>query len=487
MNDIVMPKLSDTMTEGRLVSWKKRVGEAVRRGEVLAEVETDKANMELEAFVSGVLLEIRVQAGEMVQVGTVIGVIGKAEEKGAEAAKPAAAAEPEAGPAAAAAAEPAANEPTPAAAKEEPATAKEEPAQAAPQVRASENQAPAAPVAPGADDAKAADKALSQAPATEEAKAVAAASGKGEAGGEAQAPLESHERAAPMVRRRARELGIDLASVKGSGPEGRILLQDLEAGGTAPAETRQAAEPEAKPVAPGGESAGPDVQQPSEASPQPLSRLRAAIAKTVSESWRNIPHFDVTMDLFMDEAEEVRRQMKQGGVAVTLTDLVVKGVALSLQKFPLLNASFSGNGLQMHERINIGVAVAVPDGVLIPVINDCSRLSVMEIADASRALAERARSGALSEQEMSGGTFSVSNLGMYGVSQFRAIIYPTHAAVLAVGALAEVVILRAGVAAITKVMKVTLSADHRVVDGAYAAQFLAELKGILENPVRLII
>ena len=418
MNEIVMPKLSDTMTEGTLVSWKKRVGDAVRRGDVLAEVETDKANMELEAFVSGELLEIRVQAGEMVQVGTVIGVIGKAEEKGAQAGQP------------------------PVAPKAEPAETKPQVAAAAEPKPETAEPAAAAPVPPPANGGVEAADAEGQAP-----------------------PAESRERAAPVVRRRARELGVDLASVKGSGPDGRILLQDLERHET-PAESGQ-------PSAAKG--------------PRPLSRLRAAIAKTVSESWRSIPHFDVSMDLLMDEAEAVRRQLKQSGVAVTLTGVLVKGVSLALQKFPLLHASFAADGVQLHGEINVGIAVAVPDGVLVPVIHGCQGLSLAQISTAGRGLAERARAGSLSEQEMSGGTFSVSNLGMYGVSQFSAIIYPSHAAVLAVGAVVDTAVVHAGALACAKVMKVTLSADHRLVDGAYAAQFLVELKGILENPVRLLI
>ncbi|HEY5513910.1 MAG TPA: 2-oxo acid dehydrogenase subunit E2, partial [Geomonas sp.] len=187
------------------------------------------------------------------------------------------------------------------------------------------------------------------------------------------------------------------------------------------------------------------------------------------------------------EAEALRRQLKDCGGPVTLNDLIVKGASLSLRKFPRLNASFASNAIELHGEINIGVAVGVPDGVLVPVIAGCQQLSLQEIATAGRRLVERARNGALSEQEMSGGTFSVSNLGMYGVSQFSAIIYPSQAAVLAVGAVGDAVVAHAGVPVCARVMKLTLSADHRIVDGAYAAEFLAELKDILEKPVRLLI
>jgi pyruvate dehydrogenase E2 component (dihydrolipoamide acetyltransferase) len=253
-------------------------------------------------------------------------------------------------------------------------------------------------------------------------------------------------------------------------------LQDLERQQAAAAATAS----HAAPAAPGGKA-------PAAEETIPLSRLRSAIAKTVAESWRTIPHFSVSADLIMDEAEAVRRQLKGGGIEVSLNDLIVKGVALALGKFPRLNASFAAEAIKLHGEINIGIAVGVPDGVLVPVIPSCQRLPLQEIAAASHRLVDRARSGALSEQEMSGGTFSVSNLGMYGVSQFSAVIYPSQAGVLAVGAVSDAVVVRGGVPACARLMKLTLSADHRIVDGAYAAEFLAELKDTLENPVRLLI
>ena len=475
MNEIVMPKLSDTMTEGRLVSWKKRVGETVRRGDVLAEVETDKANMELEAFVSGELLEIKVQSGEMAQVGTVIAVIGTAEEKGSQGVQPEAAGVPETTERQAeqAASEPKAGTAEPAAVAPEPASAVDESGRM-PEAweKVARGGAQQAPPAETEDEKRQAMAEMKQGEPQAPAAASAAVGSELE-GAEGQGGAESRERAAPVVRRRARELGVVLTTVRGSGPNGRILLQDLEHAKTVPEDSAPPVERVAKPA--------------SDQGPRPLSRLRAAIAKTVSESWRTIPHFDVTMDLVMDEAEAVRHQLKQSGLAVSLTDLLIKGVALALQKFPQLNATFTPEGAQRHGEINIGVAVAVSDGVLVPVISGCQGLSLQAISQAGRRLADRARSGSLSEQEMSGGTFSVSNLGMYGASQFSAIIYPSQAAVLAVGAVVDTVVVRAGTPACAKVMKVTLSADHRLVDGAYAAQFLAEFRDILESPVRLLL
>jgi len=522
MNEIVMPKLSDTMTEGRLVSWKKRVGDAVGRGDVLAEVETDKANMELEAFTSGVLLEIRVQPGELVQVGTVIAVIGSEQEKGAAsgaqenlaqapmqpesagtgAESQGAATGQHAAPAQGQAATPApgpAAEAAPAGAGEPAKVQQATEGQAPTEVQVpTGNQVPAAAEAPAELQAKADEqgRADAQAKAEAETKAKTAAPAPATGGqppgqAEPQPPRGEEvsgaavERAAPVVRRRARELGIDLSQVAGSGPEGRILLQDLEQrqGKSAPAPGEAAgangtAAPAGAPAAVSGSQA---------AGVAPMSRLRSAVARTVAESWRTIPHFNVTIDVLMDEAEAVRRQLKAGGIAVTLNDLIVKGMALALAKFPRLNASFAAEGIVSHDQMNIGVAVGVPEGVLIPVIPGCQGLSLQEIAGRSRDLVEQARKGALTEKQMSGGTISVSNLGMYGVSEFNAIIYPHQAAVLAVGAVTDAVVVRAGIPSCVRLMKLTLCSDHRVVDGAYAAEFLAELKSILENPVRLLI
>jgi len=486
MNEIVMPKLSDTMTEGRLVSWKKRVGEAVSRGEVLAEVETDKANMELESFVSGELLEIKVQEGEAVPVGTVIAVIGKGEEKGGGAPQqqaPPQERQPEAPPPQG---EAPPEKPEPpsqpekeaegpgetgeAPAKVEPAAASAgQPAQAGDIVPTEgEKQAPAAPLEPGAEEAQPASR-PAEMPEQQPSAPPAPEAGPGEA-------EAGRERAAPVVRRRARELGLDLGQVRGSGPDGRILLQDLERYEKKPAQPAEPAQPAPRP-------AGPQLVKGATAMP----KLRAAIAKTVAESWAKIPHFTVTMDIVMDEAESMRRQLKQSGMPVSVNDLIVKAVALALQKFPQMNASYAAEGIRFHDEINISIAVGVPDGVLMPVLSGCRQRSLQEISQEGGRLVDRARSGSLSEQEMSGGTFSVSNLGMFGVSSFSAIIHPSQAAVLAVGAVMDTPMSSSGVLGSSKVMKVTLSADHRVVDGAYAAQFLAELKEVLQNPVRLLI
>ncbi|RNC73246.1 MAG: 2-oxo acid dehydrogenase subunit E2 [Desulfuromonadales bacterium] len=414
--DLTMPKLSDTMTEGRLVSWKKGVGDRVERGEIIAEVETDKATMELEAFASGVLVEQRVKTGKMVAVGAVIGVIGAAGET-------AAAKEETPPPAPEATWQPPAPEPETAAVGGGPERVMELP----------EAVEPSHPAAIGHPD---------------------------------------ETRASPAVRRLAREKGVDLHRVQGSGPDGRILQEDLEhflAG-------RQAEE---------GEPAGGEPVAAGET--ESLTRMRSAIARVTAESWRTIPHFYETIEIDMKEAVEVVRELKGGGHAITFNDLVIKGAAMALAAFPRLNASFAGDRIALHDAVNIGFAVAMDDGLQVPVVKGCQGLALKEIALQTIRLAERARSGAITQEEISGGTFSVSNLGMYGIEEFAAVILSPQAAILAVGAVADRPAVRDGHLLVAKAMRVTLSCDHRVVDGAYAARFLVELKRILENPVLMLV
>ena len=405
--EITMPKLSDTMTEGRLIAWKKAVGDRVERGDIIAEVETDKANMELEAFSSGVLLETRVKLGEMVPVGTVIAIIGTADERGVEAQA-------------------------------------EEP--------------PAANLQPPVEAAVVGDQ-PERIMATPEETVPVPVPGPGTVG--------AGDKASPMVRRLARERGVDLAQVAGSGPEGRILQEDLERY----LQSRTAA---------GEEPAGA-------AASQPLTRMRAAIARTVSEAWRSIPHFTLTVVIGMGEAENVHRELKGAGTPISINDMIIKAAAMALPGFPLVNASLTADGVEYHEQVNIGFAVSLDDGLLVPVISGCQGLSLKDIAARSRELVERARSGAISEAEISGGTFSVSNLGMFGVEEFSAIILPPQGAILAVGEVRDEAVIRAGQVAAARVMRATLSADHRLIDGAYAARFMAELKRVLENPVVMLV
>jgi pyruvate dehydrogenase E2 component (dihydrolipoamide acetyltransferase) len=406
MKEITMPKLSDTMTEGTVVVWRKAVGSQVERGEVIAEVETDKATMELESFASGTLLEIRVAAEKTVPVGTVIGLVGTAEEQSAA---------PPASPL--------------------PATP--------PEPRAESVPSPSPPVPAVSVAVESVDGVL----------------------------------AAPVVRRRARELGIDLAKLAGSGPGGRILLEDL-----APGETRRLPEPPVpgpavKPAEPAPVAGGPDGE--------PLSKMRLAIARTVSESWRTIPHFSVTVEVRMDAAERFRQQQLGQPPGLSLTALLIKAVVLALREFPRLNASLQNDRLIVHPQINIGIAVRRDEGLLVPVLRECASLPLPEVAKRTAQLVERARQGQLSQAELGGGTFAISNLGMYGVHSFVALILPPMAAVLAVGAVRDGVVVEQQQLVAARLLSLTLSADHRVADGAYAAEFLQYLKSVLEQPERL--
>jgi pyruvate dehydrogenase E2 component (dihydrolipoamide acetyltransferase) len=414
--EITMPKLSDTMTDGRFIGWRKSVGERVERGEVVAEVETDKAVMELEAFTSGILLKTMASGGETVPVGTVLGLIGEAGEALPETT----------------------SAPSPQPAAETPAPPKAASA-------ASETAAPTA--------------APSAAPAG--------------------APDEGHEKASPLVRRMARDAGIDLATVHGSGPDGRVLQEDLEA----IAASRSTA------AAPGG-AAEPVPPPAADVSPKPVptaqpGAMRQAISATVSRSWHEIPHFTVTVEIDMQACREMIRELKGSDNAVGYNDLVIKGCALALARFPRLSAA-PGEATS-EGGIHIGFAVSLDNGLLVPVIRQCERLSPLEIAFEASRLADRARSGRLTQAEMTGGSFTVSNLGMFGVDEFMALIMPGQVAVLAVGAVAERPAVRGGEIVIRPTMRVTLSSDHRIVDGAYAAAFLAELRRIMEQPLPMFL
>ncbi|PKW19290.1 pyruvate dehydrogenase complex dihydrolipoamide acetyltransferase [Saccharopolyspora spinosa] len=415
MTEIQMPRLSDTMEEGVISTWRKNVGDQVSRGEVMAEIETDKAVMELEAYDDGVLEKILVEAGATVPIGTPIAILGDGSGAAAEAAP---------APAPAAAGAPAAAE----------APAPAEPAAPAP--------APAAAAAPAEPGAK--------------------------------------PKASPLAKAVAKEKGVDLSTVQGTGPGGRIIRADIEAAAPAAAAPAAAA-PAAAPVAVSSE----DVEE------IPLSNIRKLTAKRLTESKQQAPHFyltsaiDVT-DLMAFRATLNERLQAAGGPKVSVNDLIVKAVATALRANPAVNVSFAGDKMLQHKRINLGVAVAIDNGLVVPVIKDADRKSVSEIAAESRELAGRAREGKLKLDEMSGGTFSISNLGMFGIEQFSAVINPPEAAILAVGAARDEVQVRDGEFVARKILRATLSADHRAVDGAVGAAFLQLLTGLLEDPIRII-
>ena len=414
MPDINMPKLSDTMEEGTIVEWKKKSGDPVKKGEVIAEVESDKATFDLESEADGVL-NILVEQGVPAKIGAPIARIGDT----------------------APTAKPAANEPP----KEAPKA---------------EKVAPPPPPTPK--------------PTEEPARATNGSDGA--------AAVEV--KASPLARRLASELGVNLASIHGTGPEGRIVKEDVEAAAAGKATPVRAPSPTPP------RASGPDVEvvEP--------TRMQATIARRMAESKSTIPEFTVTVEARVDLAVAMRQQLKDsvpGAEKVTMTDFLVRASALALRKFPEVNSSWIDGKFQRKRRISIGLAVAPSQGMglLVPVVHDADLKDLIQISIESRQVIERARSGRPAEGDLTGATFSISNLGMYGVDEFTAIINPPEAAILAVGAIKEVAIVDAGRIVPGKVMRMTLSVDHRVFYGATAAQFMAELKRLIENPVTLVV
>ncbi len=455
MPDVNMPKLSDTMEEGTVLEWKKKDGDEVHKGEVLAEVESDKATFDLEAEDDGVL-SIKVQKGVPAKIGAPIASIGPAGEaapaKAAKAAK-ADGATPEKAKAAAEAppepSEPEPETPTEESTEVDTAVAEAEPASEGAEPAAEETELPAAPP-------------------------PAARAGDGAAGG-------AGIKASPLAKRLAAQLGVDLAGVKGSGPDGRIVREDVEglAKGKGGAPRRTA-------PAPARRAEGPDTEliEP--------TRMQATIARRMTESKSTVPEFTVTVEARVDQSVSMRQQLKDsvpGADKVTITDFLVRACALALRKFPEVNTSWVDGKFQRKRSVNIGLAVAPSQGMglLVPVVHDADRKDIVQISIESRQVIERARSGRPAEGDLSGATFSISNLGMFGVDEFTAIINPPESAILAVGAIKDVPVVEDGRIVPGKVMRMTLSVDHRVFYGATAAQFMAEVKRLLENPVTLIV
>jgi pyruvate dehydrogenase E2 component (dihydrolipoamide acetyltransferase) len=419
-----MPKMSDTMTEGTIAAWLKKVGDKVKSGDILAEVETDKATMELENYEDGTLLYTGPKAGEAVAVDGILAIIG---EEGADV-------QTLLGGGGAA-----------------PATA----LVAAPQGEA----APAAQAAPAA-----------------EAPAAAAPGGR--------------ILASPLAKSIAKEKGIDLAQVKGSGDNGRIVQRDVEgfksgaapASPAAPAQAAPAAEaPKATPAAAPAAAEGTYTDTP-------VSQMRKVIAKRLSESLFTAPHFYLTMEINMDRAMEARVKLNElSPVKLSFNDMVIKASAVALRQHPAINSSWLGDRIRQNKVINIGVAVAVDEGLLVPVVRTADQKGLAQIANEVKELAGKAKSKKLQPAEWEGSTFTISNLGMFGIEEFTAIINPPDACILAVGGIKQTPIVKDGQIVIGNVMKVTLSCDHRVVDGATGAAFLQTLKGLLEDPMRMLI
>jgi pyruvate dehydrogenase E2 component (dihydrolipoamide acetyltransferase) len=423
-NIIEMPKLSDTMTVGTLIKWLKKEGDAVKSGDMLAEVETDKATMELESFFDGTLLAIYVKAGSQVPLGAALCAIGKPGEK-VDA------------PAAEAATAPAA---TPAAAPAPQATS-------APATQAAPAPAPAPP-----------PSAPASAPAPETGGRV---------------------RISPLARKLAAEKGVSTAGLAGTGPGGRIVRADIlsaPAKGSAPAAAK----------APLG-SKGP-IQEDKVV---PVSNMRATIARRLLESKTQIPHFYLEIEVDAGPLLEMRAQLNSAlekeGVKLSVNDFVLKACAEALRRVPAVNCSWEGAAVRQHPAAHVSFAVAIDDGLITPVIRDAHLKTIFTISTEAKTLGKRAKEKKLSPAEFTGGTFCVSNLGMMGIDRFSAIINPPNAAILAVGTTVKVPVVKDGQIVIGQRMALTLSADHRVVDGAVGATFLAALRDLLEKPALLLI
>ena len=454
--DVLMPAMGYDMTEGTIVRWLKQPGDAVQRGEPLAEIETDKAVVEIEAFAEGTLAQIVVVEGEVVPVGAVIAVIAAAGE------------------ALAASAPPASAPPTPAAAGE--AIAASAPPAAAP---------PSPPPVPAASPA------VADAP-----QPVAVAATR-----PIDAPLAGNGRirVSPVASRIAAEHGLDLHTIRGTGPDSRILRRDVEAAlAGAPAVVAAAVPVAIPPVTPPAPVAVPSVAPTG--LPQSLpdtdqifqpAKLRATMARRMAQSKEDAPHYYLTTDVDMTEAQALRKQVNdsaKGEYKISVNDQVVRATILAIAKHPLFNATFTRDGrIQLNARINMGLAVALPEGLIAPCVLDVRSKSLIQLAPEVRALAERARANRLHPDEYSAGTFTISNLGMFGVDILVAIINPPQTAILGVGRVAEKPVVRDGQVVIRDVMTMALSADHRVTTGAEGAEFLRSIRENLESPVRLLL
>ncbi len=501
---VVMPKLSDAMETGKVIKWLKKEGDVIKGGDVIAEVETDKANVELEAFGSGVLRKVVVGEGGQVPVGELIAVIAEPADDigtvvaGASAAPaPAATAAPAASPSGSApapssgdAAKPAAIPPAAAPGpvpatetyKSAPATDKVVPL--TPESGGPRPQpAPSSPPAPSATPGTMAPAAT--APTGPRLVSAGAPTGAAAAGGRI--------KASPLAKKVAAQSGVDLARLQGSGPGGRIIRRDVEAavaaGPAAPGAPAAAAAPPSAAAAPARAPFVIPARTEAEYEDVPLTPMRATIAKRMPMSKAPVPHFYVTSEVGMDRAWELRAELNalEGNPKVSVNDLVIRACALALLKHPGVNASLQGSAIRQYHRAHIGLAVALEGGLITPVLRDCDVKPLVQIAVEARDLAERARAGKLRASELSGATFSISNLGMFDVEEFSAIINPPEGAILAVGSVLEKPVVVDGTLAVGRRMKLTISCDHRAMDGAMGARFLQDVKRLLEEPLRLLL
>jgi pyruvate dehydrogenase E2 component (dihydrolipoamide acetyltransferase) len=429
MSEVNMPRLSDTMQEGTITRWLKKPGDEVKKGEVVAEVETDKANMEIEAFSSGILEQILVPEGSTAPIGQPIAILGTG-----------------------------ANVQT--AAKSTVTAQKQAPAKTATSLASS---APSIP-------------------ASQSNGQHAQENGSG-----------TMIKASPLARRMAEEHGIDLRVLRGSGPAGRIVRDDIE---DYLAQQRNADQPAAMTVQP---VVAPEVVAQPTGKPEvstedaeivTLSTMQKTIARRLTESKTTVPHFYVSNDIDLTDILEMRQKLNanagEGGVKISVNDLIVKACALALEKFPEVNGSYRDGQFVLHKRVNVGIAVDVPTGLLVPVIRDANVKGLRTIAREVKALIAKAQAGKLAPSDLDGGTFSISNLGMMDVSDFGAVINPPQAAILAVSSSRKTFVPIDNQPVLRDIMRVTMSADHRILYGATVARFLQEVKRLLQNPYALL-
>ncbi len=431
---VEMPQMGFDMQEGTVVKWRKQVGDTVSRGDIIAEIETEKAVVELECYAVGVLRRVLVEEGRVVPIGTPIAVIAAADEE-------------------------------------------------IPPLESLQTGAPASSAVPAPPTTDVRATPIARRLAREQGIDLALVTGTGPSGRVTEADVNAHRassaaasasapstevRATPIARRLAREQGIDLNLVTGTGPSGRVTEADVNAYREAPSAPATPTQPEAV----------------------PLSRMRQVIAARTVQSKRDAPHFYVTIEIDMGRAMDLRQDINDAapeGLRLSVNDLIIRACALAIANFPNFNASFQDNALVHHPQVNIGIAIALEAGLIVASIPNTQSLDLPGIARASSDLINRAQSGALRAEEYTGATFAISNLGMYDVDSFAAIIFPPNAAVLAVGAVKEQPVVRDGRLEVGRIMKATISVDHRVVDGAEGARFLQEVKRLLEHPALLLL
>ncbi|HVU54225.1 MAG TPA: pyruvate dehydrogenase complex dihydrolipoamide acetyltransferase [Puia sp.] len=425
---ILMPRLSDTMTEGVIADWHKKVGDTVRKGEILADIETDKATMELESYKDGKLLHIGAQKGEKIAVNDLLAVIG--DESKIDLSRILAGAKSKGVP---------------------------------------------GPVAAGGNQGGQQQAQSAQATAAPAANAAPAT-------GSLSVSADGRIKASPLAKKIAAEKGIDISQVAGSGDNGRIVKKDIDnfvPGKTAAPAAQPAAARGTVPAAPAGQVSFEDV---------PVSQMRKVIAKRLSESKFTAPHFYVTMAIDMDKAIESRTRLNEvSPVKISFNDLVLKAVAVALKQHPAINSSWLGDKIRVNHHVNIGVAVAIEDGLVVPVVRFADTKTLSQIAAEVKDLAQRAKARKLQPADWEGSTFTISNMGMFGVEEFTAIINTPDACILAVSAIQQVPVVKNGAVVPGNIMKLTLSCDHRVVDGAVGSAFLQTVKSLLEEPLRMML